>query len=82
MARNTSILLGDHFEVFIDNQVKTGRYNSASEVIRAALRLFEMEETKKAALIKALEKGENSGFVTDFDSEQFLRWMHDKYLTR
>lgn len=82
MARNTSILLGDHFEVFIDNQVKTGRYNSASEVVRAALRLFEMEETKKAALIKALEKGENSGFVTDFDSEQFLRWMHDKYLTR
>lgn len=82
MARNTSILLGDHFEVFIDNQVKTGRYNSASEVVRAALRLFEMEETKKAALIKALEKGENSGFVTHFDSEQFLRWMHDKYLTR
>lgn len=82
MARNTSILLGDHFEVFIDNQVKTGRYNSASEVVRAALRLFEMEETKKAALIKALEKGENSGFVTDFDSEQFLRWMHEKYLTR
>jgi antitoxin ParD1/3/4 len=82
MARNTSILLGDHFEVFIDNQVKTGRYNSASEVVRAALRLFDMEETKKAALIKALEKGENSGFTTDLDSEQLLRSLHDKYLTR
>ena len=82
MARNTSILLGDHFEVFIDNQVKTGRYNSASEVVRAALRLFDMEETKKAALIKALEKGENSGFTTDSDSEQLRRSLHDKYRTR
>jgi hypothetical protein len=41
-----------------------------------------MEETKKAALIKALEKGENSGFTTDLDSEQLLRSLHDKYLTR
>lgn len=80
MAKNTSILLGDHFEVFIDNQVKTGRYSSASEVVRAALRLFELEETKKASLFRALEKGENSGFITDFDSEQFLRSLHDKYL--
>ena len=82
MAKNTSILLGDHFEVFIDNQVKTGRYNSASEVVRAALRLFEIEETKKAALIRALEKGGNSGFIKDFDSEQFLQSLHDKYLSK
>ncbi len=82
MAKNTSILLGDHFEVFIDNQVKTGRYNSASEVVRAALRLFEIEETKKEALIRALEKGENSGFITDFDGEQFLQSLHEKYLTK
>jgi len=82
MAKNTSIILGDHFDVFIDNQVKTGRYSSASEVVRAALRLFEIEETKKAALIRALEKGENSGFISDFDGEEFLQSLHNKYVTK
>ena len=46
MAKNTSILLGDYFENFINNQVKSGKYASASEVVRAALGLFEFEERK------------------------------------
>jgi len=46
MAKNTSILLGDYFDNFINAQLKTGKYASASEVIRAALRMFEKEETK------------------------------------
>jgi len=44
MARNTSILLGEHFEEFISAKVSSGKYNSASEVIRTALRLLEAEE--------------------------------------
>ena len=55
MARNTSILLGDHFEEFISVEVSSGRYNSASEVIRTALRLLETEEEKKKHLNKAIE---------------------------
>ena len=41
MARNTSILLGEHFEDFISAKISSGKYNSASEVIRTALRLLE-----------------------------------------
>ena len=79
MARNTSILLGDYFDNFINQQVKSGKYTSASEVIRAALRLFEHEETKKADLIKELKKGEQSGFIKDFDRETFLNTLHQKH---
>jgi len=61
MAKNTSITLGKHFEQFINNQMKTGRFSSASEVIRAALRLLEEEETKLSILRKLLVEGENSG---------------------
>jgi len=61
MGKNTSITLGPHFEDFIDRQLKAGRFSSVSEVIRAALRLLEEEETKLATLRKLLEEGEKSG---------------------
>ncbi len=79
MAKNTSILLGDYFDNFINGQVKTGKFSSASEVVRAALRMFEQEETKKAELIKELIKGENSGFVKDFDRDSFLKNLKEKH---
>ncbi len=63
MAKNTSILLGDYFNEFINEQIKNGRFSSASEVVRSALRLFEQEERKKKELVKELIKGEESGFV-------------------
>lgn len=79
MAKNTSILLGDYFDEFIRKQVKSGKFSSTSEVVRAALRLFEYEETKKDELIKELKKGEKSGFVKDFNPETFLDKMYQKY---
>ena len=61
MGKNTSITLGPHFESFISKQLKTGRFSSVSEVIRAALRLLEEEETKLSTLRMLLEEGEQSG---------------------
>jgi antitoxin ParD1/3/4 len=78
MARNTSILLGEHFEQFIANEVSSGRYSSVSEVVRTALRLLESEESKKKLLNKALAKGEKSGFVKNFNPESHLRTLHSK----
>ena len=61
MAKNTSITLGDHFDGFIARQIQTGRYGSASEVIRSALRLLETQETKLNTLRQLLVAGEESG---------------------
>jgi len=80
MAKNTSILIGDYFNNFINQQVNTGKYSSASEVVRAALRMFEHEESKKAELIKELKKGEKSGFLKDFDRTIFLKKLHQEHL--
>jgi len=80
MARNTSILLGEYFENFIDAQVKSGKYTSASEVIRTALRLFEQEENKTKALVNELKAGEKSKIISDFDRKKGLSMLHAKHL--
>lgn len=72
MARNTSISLGDHFASFIDQQVQDGRYGSASDVVRAGLRLLEENEAKLQALRSALIEGEKSGPSTPFDFNAFV----------
>ena len=70
-SRNTSIYLGDHFAGFIDRQVRTGRYGTASDVVRAGLRLLEDHETRVKALEAALVEGENSGEPRPFDFDEF-----------
>ena len=61
MHKNTSVSLDPHFIAFIEAQVDEGRFSSASDVMRAGLRLLEEQETKLAALRAALVVGEQSG---------------------
>ncbi|MGD9738615.1 MAG: type II toxin-antitoxin system ParD family antitoxin [Bauldia sp.] len=79
MARNTSVSLGEHFAAFIDEQVESGRYNSASDVVRAGLRLLEEREARVSALREALIEGEESGPPAPFDNAAFLKRMRDKH---
>jgi antitoxin ParD1/3/4 len=79
LSKNTSISLGDHFASFIDAQVQTGRYGSASDVVRAGLRLLEEHETKVKALQDALIAGEKSGTPRPFDNGAFLKRMRAKH---
>lgn len=75
-SKNTSVSLGDHFVEFVDEQIATGRYNSASDVVRAGLRLLEEQEAQLSALRAALIEGEKSGIATDFDFDKFLAGKH------
>lgn len=77
MPKNTSVIIGDHFAEFIERQVREGRYGSASDVVRAGLRLLEEREMKAEALRAALIEGEQSGGSTPFDFDAFVnrkRW--------
>jgi len=72
MATNTSISLDEHFSSFLAREIATGRYRTASEVVRAGLRLLEDQETQMSALRSALIAGEESGDAESFDFEAFV----------
>lgn len=71
MAKNTSIILGDHFDLFIAQQIGSGRYGSASEVVQAGLRKLEDDSARLHALRQALIEGEQSG-LADYSYEDFI----------
>lgn len=72
MGRNTSVSLGDYFETFVDKRISEGRFNNVSEVIRAGLRLLELEENKVLLLKKAINDGIESGLVSNFNPKEHL----------
>ena len=80
MGRITSIQLGDYFDNFISEKVASGKFNSATEVIIAGLRLLEQEEKQVELLRQALKAGVESGTVKDFDPEKHLRELHQRRL--
>jgi len=79
MAHSTSVSLSDHLAGFVDEQVRSGRYPSASDVVRAGLSLLEEQESRAKLLLEALEEGERSGEPMPFDRDAFFQSMHEKY---
>jgi antitoxin ParD1/3/4 len=67
----SSYAIGAHFERFVRKQIESGRYTSASEVVREALRLLEEREKLREAQIKnlraQLQQGIDSGLGISAD---------------
>jgi antitoxin ParD1/3/4 len=78
MNRNTSISLGSYFDKFVQGRISAGRFNNASEVIRAGLRLLEDEENKIIVLREAIKEGMESGIAENFNPDRHLRMMKAK----
>ncbi len=61
----TTVALGAHFETFIKEQMASGRYNNASEVVREGLRLLqdqeELRRLKLDVLRSEIQRGLQSG---------------------
>ncbi len=72
----TSLSLGEHWEVFIKNEISSGRYGSASEVVRDALRTMEERKSKLEALRIHLAEGameaQSGTFVEDYSIQKLI----------
>ncbi len=73
---STSMTLGDHWEGFIQDQINSGRYASASEVVRAALRELETKseglDRLRAHLASGAQDAQNGNFVDDWSPEAIV----------
>ena len=77
MSKNTGITLGTHFEDFINTQLTIGRYDNASEIVRAGLRLLENNVTKMETIRNLLDEGEKSGFA-DYSYDELISELDDE----
>lgn len=72
-----NVSIGKRWEAFVDAAVQSGRYGSASEVIREGLRLVEEREAKLQALRDTLNASiEEGGFAP---SDQLMRELDSVY---
>ena len=72
----TSYSIGKHFEGFIESLIESGRYSTASEVMREGLRLIEEREQRRNAKLEALraeiQKGLDSGPAEEVDIGEMI----------
>ncbi|WFU08570.1 type II toxin-antitoxin system ParD family antitoxin [Rhizobium sp. CB3090] len=78
MTKHMSVEIDEQMDVFIDEQISHGNYDSPSEVIDAALKLLR-SRAEIEAIAAAIAEGEASGKPEEFDGEAFLKELHRKY---
>ena len=70
-----SYVIGDRYEAFIAKQIESGRFNNASEVVRAGLRMLEDYETRLAEARALVDEGDadvTAGNVFEYDRAEDL----------
>ena len=79
----SSYAVGDHFEQFIRQQVQTGRYASASELVREALRLLETRERLREFEIEEYREKIRAGMQSgsSIPADEVFNRLEAKYQT-
>lgn len=78
MPKNTSISLGEPYLEFIDRQIARGRFATASEAVRAGLRLLEEQEAAMDRFREEIDEDDASQEVPGFDFDDLIKRMHKK----
>ena len=74
----TSYSIGKHFEGLIESLIESGRYSTASEIMREGLRLVEEREERRKAKLEALRAEIQKGFDSGPAEEVNLsEWIED-----
>lgn len=79
MARTVTVTLGHHYEEFVKTNIAGGRYNNVSEMVRAGLRRLEDDEARVNAFCAAVDEGDASPDVLDFDEEVFIQELKESW---
>jgi antitoxin ParD1/3/4 len=77
MAMATSYSIGKHFEEFIESLIKSGRYSTASEIIRDGLRLIEEREQDRDAKLQWLRAAIQEGLDSPSEEVDIKEWIED-----
>ena len=77
----TSVALSSHFETFVRDQVESGRYNNASEVVRAGLRLLEDQQKQAQVQLEAMKAAIAAGLASgrSIPGDQVFDRLEAKY---
>jgi antitoxin ParD1/3/4 len=77
----TSVALSSHFETFVRDQVESGRYNNASEVVRAGLRLLEDQQKQADLQLEAMKAAIAAGLASgrSIPGDQVFDRLEAKY---
>ena len=77
MPEPITVTLAEHWRVYLDGLVQSGRFTSTDDAIESSLRLLEAVEHEDDRLMRMLEEGEQSGDAGPWDVNEFLSEMHE-----
>jgi antitoxin ParD1/3/4 len=82
VATRKTYSIGPHFETFVARQVECGRFDNASEVVRAGLRLLEDYENKMAELRAMIDEADEAVARGDVRTYASARELSDEIIKR
>ncbi len=82
MLDKNTLTIDNSLREEINTQLQDGGFSSAEEVVKAGISLLKQHQREKEVLRKAIQEGRDSGYIEDFDWDEFLLEKHKEYTTK